>query len=80
MTFRYGNRKPVLNNISFTIPKGKKVALVGASGSGKSTIAKLLLKHYEPENGEITIDGIDINEYKNTSLRKAISYVPQSIE
>lgn len=80
VTFRYGNRKPVLNNISFTIPKGKKVALVGASGSGKSTIAKLLLKHYEPENGEITIDGIDINEYKNTSLRKAISYVPQSIE
>ncbi|MDO5294854.1 MAG: peptidase domain-containing ABC transporter [bacterium] len=80
VTFRYANRKPVLNNISITIPKGKKVALVGASGSGKSTIAKLLLKHYEPENGQITIDGIDINEYKNTSLRKAISYVPQSIE
>ena len=80
ITFRYGNRKPVLNNVSFTIPKGKKVALVGASGSGKSTIAKLLLKYYEPENGEITIDGIDINEYTNDSLRRAVSYVPQNIE
>ncbi|WP_243002634.1 peptidase domain-containing ABC transporter [Lachnotalea glycerini] len=80
VTFRYGNRKPVLKDISFTIPKGKKVALVGASGSGKSTIAKLLLKYYEPENGEILIDGVDINEYSNTSLRRAISYVPQSIE
>lgn len=80
LTFRYGNRKPVLENVSFTIPKGKKIALVGESGSGKSTIAKLLLKYYEPENGEITIDGVDINEYSNESLRKAISYVPQSIE
>ena len=80
ITFRYGNRKPVLNNVSFTIPKGKKVALVGASGSGKSTIAKLLLKYYEPETGEITIDGVDINEFTNASLRRAISYVPQNIE
>lgn len=80
ITFRYGNRKPVLNNVSFNIPKGKKVALVGASGSGKSTIAKLILKYYEPENGEILIDGVDINEYTNSSLRKAISYVPQNIE
>lgn len=80
VTFRYGNRKPVLNRISFTIPKGKKVALVGASGSGKSTIAKLLLKYYTPEEGEITIDGVDVEEYSNHSLRKAISYVPQTIE
>ncbi len=80
VTFRYGNRKPVLSDISFTIPKGKKVALVGASGSGKSTIAKLLLKYYEPESGEILIDGVDIQEYSNQSLRRAISYVPQSIE
>ncbi|SFU69171.1 peptidase domain-containing ABC transporter [Butyrivibrio sp. M55] len=80
LTFRYGNRKPALDNISFTIPKGQKVALVGASGSGKSTIAKLLLRYYEPENGEITIDGADIREYSNSSLRKVISYVPQNIE
>ena len=61
-------------------PKGKKVALVGASGSGKSTIAKLLLKYYQPEEGEITIDGVDIQEMENETLRKAISYVPQNIE
>ncbi|WP_320411232.1 ABC transporter ATP-binding protein [Candidatus Galacturonibacter soehngenii] len=77
---RYGNRKPVLKDVSFSIEKGKKVALVGASGSGKSTIAKLLLKYYEPEAGEVLIDGVDINEYSNTSLRKATSYVPQTIE
>ena len=70
----------MLNNVSFTIPKGKKVALVGASGSGKCTIAKLLLKYYEPETGEITIDGVDINEFTNASLRRSISYVPQNIE
>ena len=80
VTFRYGNRKPVLHNVSFTIPQGKKVALVGASGSGKSTIAKLLLKYYEPEEGGILIDGKDIGEYDNQSLRRSISYVPQTIE
>ena len=80
VTFRYGNRRPVLNQISFCIPKGKKVALVGASGSGKSTIAKLLLKYYEPESGEILLDGVNIEEFSNESLRKAISYVPQNIE
>lgn len=80
VTFRYGNRKPVLNNISVTIPKGKKVAVVGESGSGKSTLAKLLLKYYEPEAGEITIDGVDISEYSNESIRRCISYVPQTIE
>lgn len=80
VTFRYGNRKPALNDISFTIPKGKKVALVGSSGSGKTTMAKLLLKYYEPEQGEILIDGVDINEISNKSLRRVISYVPQTIE
>ena len=80
VTFRYGNRKPALSDVSFTIPKGKKVALVGASGSGKSTIAKLMMKYYEPEEGEITIDGVDIKDYKNDSLRHVISYVPQNIE
>ncbi len=80
VTFRYGNRKPAIHDVSFTIPKEKKVALVGASGSGKTTLAKLLLKYYEPEQGEITIDGTDINEISNKSLRRAISYVPQTVE
>mgnify|MGYP003300529405 CR=1 FL=1 len=80
VTFRYGNRKPVLRDVSFTIPEGQKVALVGSSGSGKSTMAKLLLKYYTLENGEITIDGVDIEDYTNHSLRRAISYVPQNVE
>ena len=80
VTFRYGNRKPAIEGVSFTIPKGQKISLVGSSGSGKSTIAKLLLKYYEPETGDITIDGVDINEYQNASVRRAISYVPQNIE
>lgn len=75
VTFRYGNRSPALNHISFTIPQGQKVALVGSSGSGKSTITKLLLKYYEPESGEIDVNGINLNEYTNASVRRAISYV-----
>ncbi len=80
VTFRYGNRSPALDHISFTIPAGKKVALVGSSGSGKSTITKLLLKYYEPESGEIRVGGVSLGEYTNGSVRRAISYVPQNIE
>ena len=80
VTFRYGNRKPALKNVSFTIGEGEKVALVGASGSGKSTLAKLLLKYYKPEEGEILIDGVDIEEFSNKSVRTRISYVPQNIQ
>lgn len=80
ITFRYGNREPALKNVSFTIKQGSKTALVGASGSGKSTAAKLLLKYYEPESGEIRINGVNIRDYKSSSLRKSIAYVPQKIE
>src|SRR5699024_10758234 len=80
VTFRYGNRAPALDHVSFTIPAGKKVALVGHSGSGKSTITKMLLKYYEPESGEIRVNGVNLNEYTNASVRRAISYVPQNIE
>ena len=80
VTFRYGNRSPALNHISFTILQGQKVALVGSSGSGKSTITKLLLKYYEPESGEIDVNGINLDEYTNASVRRAISYVPQNVE
>ena len=66
--------------MSFTIPKGKKVALVGQSGSGKSTITKLLLKYYEPESGEIDVNGVNLDEYSNQSVRRAIAYVPQNVE
>ena len=80
VTFRYGNRAPALDHISFTIPAGKKVALVGSSGSGKSTITKLLLKYYDPEDGEIDVNGVNLAEYSNHSVRRAIAYVPQNVE
>ncbi|SDP50468.1 peptidase domain-containing ABC transporter [Clostridium gasigenes] len=80
VTFRYGSRKPVLNDISINIPKGKKVALVGESGSGKTTISKLLLKYYTPEEGEININDYNIEELDLYSLRRSLSYVPQNIE
>ena len=80
VTFRYGNRAPALDHVSFTIPAGKKVALVGSSGSGKSTITKLLLKYYDPESGEIDINGANLAEYSNHSVRRAIAYVPQNVE
>lgn len=80
VTFRYGSRSPVLRNVSINIPKGKKVALVGESGSGKTTISKLLLKYYSPEEGEIIINGNNIEEIDLYNLRENISYVPQNIE
>ena len=73
VSFRYGSRSPALSHVSFTIPYGKKVALVGSSGSGKSTITKLLLKYYEPESGTISVGGVDLDEYSNASVRRAIA-------
>lgn len=80
VTFSYGSRRPVLNDVTIKIPKGKKVALVGESGSGKTTVSKLLLKYYTPEEGKINISGYDIEELDVYSLRKSIAYVPQNIE
>ena len=80
VSFRYGSRSPALSHVSFTIPYGKKVALVGSSGSGKSTITKLLLKYYEPEEGSISVGGVPLDEYSNASVRRAIAYVPQNVE
>ena len=80
ITFRYGSRVPVLKNLSIKIPAGKKVALVGGSGSGKSTVSKLLLKYYSPEDGSISISGYDIEDLDLYDLRKQIAYVPQNIE
>lgn len=80
VTFRYGNRTPALKNISFTVEAGSKVAIVGSSGSGKSTIAKLFLKYYDCESGEIKLDGLDIKELNPHFVRRNISYMPQKIE
>jgi ATP-binding cassette subfamily C protein LapB len=68
-----------LKNLSFSIKPGEKVAIIGRIGSGKSTIAKLLLNLYQPTHGSILIDGIDINQIDPADLRKNISYVSQDI-
>ena len=65
--------------MSFVINPGEKVAIIGRIGSGKSTIAKLILKLYEPDTGAILIDGIDISQLDPADLRKYIGYVPQDI-
>ena len=75
--FSYESRREILSDISFRISPGQTVALVGASGSGKSTIARLLFRFYDIDAGRILIDGQDIREVKQTSLRAAMGVVPQ---
>jgi ATP-binding cassette subfamily B protein len=69
--------RSILKNISFVVEPGKKLALVGQTGSGKSTIVKLLLRFYEPTSGEILIDGLPIENYDTKSLHKRIGLVLQ---
>ncbi len=76
LEFAY-HRKKILSSFSLKIPAGKKVAFVGHSGTGKSTIVRLLYRLYDVQNGRITIDGIDISEVKQESLRESLSIVPQ---
>ncbi|MBN8787798.1 MAG: ABC transporter ATP-binding protein, partial [Terrimonas sp.] len=68
-----------LKNFSLKIPAGKKVVIIGRTGSGKSTIAQLLLRMYDPDQGGIEIDGIDIRQMNRRELRNQISYVPQDV-
>lgn len=75
--FRYGTRKRVINDVSFRIKKGQCVGFVGESGSGKTTLAKLLLHLYNVENGEISINGVNIDDIKLETLRKRIAYISQ---
>ncbi|RKF54433.1 Iron-sulfur clusters transporter atm1, mitochondrial [Erysiphe neolycopersici] len=77
VTFGYLPDRPILKNFNLVIPAGKKVAIVGTSGSGKSTILRLLFRFYETQKGRILIDGQDIHEVSLESLRKAIGVVPQ---
>jgi ATP-binding cassette, subfamily B, bacterial len=78
VTFRYGPQEsPALRDIDFTVETGKTVALVGSSGAGKSTIAHMLLRFWDPQQGRITIGGHDIREFKLDDLRTQISLVAQ---
>ncbi|MCB1385001.1 MAG: ABC transporter ATP-binding protein/permease [Nitratireductor sp.] len=75
--FHYDPERPILKNVSFEVPAGKTVAIVGPSGAGKSTISRLLFRFYDVTGGSIEIDGQDIRDVTQKSLRAAIGMVPQ---
>ncbi|UZE94828.1 ABCB family ABC transporter ATP-binding protein/permease [Alkalimarinus alittae] len=77
VSFHYNSERPIIKNVSFTVREGEKVALVGESGSGKSTLVKLLFRFYDCNQGSITINGKDLRDVTQQSLRKAIGIVPQ---
>jgi ATP-binding cassette subfamily B protein len=77
VSFRYDERRPILHGISFTVPAGRSVAIVGPSGAGKSTISRLLFRFYDVTGGAVRIDGQDVRDVTQTSLRAAIGIVPQ---
>lgn len=77
VSFDYGDGRDVLRHVSFTVPASQRLALVGASGAGKSTIVSLILRLYEPQEGTILIDGTDIRQYRRESLRHQIGIVMQ---
>ena len=78
VTFRYADaQEPVLHNIDFSVKKGETTAIIGSTGSGKSTIAELMLHFYDAESGKILIDGKDVRMYSQKELREKIGYVPQ---
>ena len=79
VSFGYSDEATVLNNINLDIKPGETIALVGSTGSGKTTIIQLLAKFYSPNSGTITIDGVDISEFEIDSLRSQIAFVDQNV-
>jgi ABC-type transport system involved in Fe-S cluster assembly fused permease/ATPase subunit len=77
VVFGYGPDRTILEGVSFTVPAGKRVAIVGPSGAGKSTISRLLFRYYDVNGGAVEIDGQDVREVTQASLRAAIGIVPQ---
>jgi len=75
--FSYDGVRPILKDVTFEIPAGRKVAVVGSSGSGKSTLARLLFRFYDVDSGRICIDGQDIREVRQATVRAALGVVPQ---
>jgi ATP-binding cassette subfamily B protein len=79
VTFAYPDREPIIKNLSLNIPTGGTIAIVGSTGSGKSTLVKLLLRFYELSSGIITVDGIDIQKLNLRELRRSIGLVSQDV-
>jgi ATP-binding cassette subfamily B protein len=79
ITFRYGYKRPVIENLSLHINAGEKVAIVGGSGSGKTTLARLIMNYYLPENGSIKIGGIDLKSIPLELMRKKIAFISQDV-
>ncbi|MFK8041624.1 MAG: ABC transporter ATP-binding protein/permease [Congregibacter sp.] len=77
VSFSYEDSRPILKDVSFSIKGGEKVAVVGASGAGKSTLVKLLFRFYDPHSGAVTIDGQDLRDLSQRSVRRQIAIVPQ---
>ena len=78
VNFRYeGAEKPVLKNICFQARPGETTAIIGSTGSGKSTLVKLIPRFYDVEEGNVLVDGIDVRSMKQDELRNKIGYVPQ---
>ncbi|HPT46666.1 MAG TPA: ABC transporter ATP-binding protein [Candidatus Rifleibacterium sp.] len=79
LNFAYAPEKPVLKDLSFKVKKGERLAIVGHTGAGKTTLASLLKRFYDYQNGEILIDGIELREYSRTSLRLKIGLIQQDV-
>ena len=79
LSFAYPDREPILQGFSLSIPAGQTVAIVGPTGSGKSTIVRLLLRFYDPQSGSITMDSIGLKEWELDTLRQSIGLVSQSV-
>ena len=77
VAFGYDPRRPILEEVSFTVPAGRTLAIVGPSGAGKSTVSRLLFRFYEVDGGAVRIDGQDVRQITKSSLRAAIGIVPQ---
>jgi ABC-type multidrug transport system fused ATPase/permease subunit len=77
VTFSYGGEAPALEHVSLVVPPGQTLALVGATGAGKSTLAKLVARFYDPDDGRVLIDGYDLREVTERSLRSQLGIVPQ---
>lgn len=79
VSFNYSDGKPILSEINLTVPAGETHAIVGPTGAGKSTILRLLLRFYDPVIGTVTLDGVDVRQISNSSLRGAMGYVSQDV-